>query len=116
MGASCHQRHNVLPLMDPPRPLCWTFCTKSGGLQRDQGKSYFAGSSQARALTCTTSSGGKSPGATRTIPFFQPGEAVGKEALAPKRDHFPPGVRAVGDLVVGHAPGGGKVHFGTLDT
>ena len=84
-------------------------------LQRDKGKSYFAGSSQARALTCTTSSGGESRGATRTIPFFQPGEAVGKGALAPKRDHFTAGVEAVGDLVVGHALGSVKDHFGTLD-
>jgi len=84
-------------------------------LQRDKGKSYFAGNSQARALTCTTSSGEKSPGTTRTISFFQAGEAVGKEALAPKRDHFTAGVEAVGDLVVGHALGGVKDHFGPLD-
>jgi len=49
------------------------------------------------------------------MPFFQPGEAVGKEALAPKRDHFTAGVEAVGDLVVGHTLGGVKDHFGPLD-
>jgi hypothetical protein len=49
------------------------------------------------------------------MPFFQPGEAVGKEAPAPKRDHFTAGVEAVGDLVVGHTLGGVKDHFGPLD-
>ncbi len=104
----------LLPLMEATRPLCWTCWTRSGVLHRDKGRSYLDGSSQARALTCTTSSGGKSRGATRTSPLFQPGKALGKEALAPRRDHFTAGIEAGGDLVVGHALGGVKDHFGLL--
>jgi hypothetical protein len=47
--------------------------------------------------------------------FFQPWEAVGKKALAPKRDHLTAGVQTGGDLVVGHAFGCVENHFGTLD-
>ena len=43
--------------------------TRSLVLQRDNGSACVAGSSQAQAFTCTTNSGGKSPGATRTNPF-----------------------------------------------
>jgi len=47
--------------------------------------------------------------------FFQPGEAVGKKTLAPKRDHLTAGVQTGGDLVVGHAIGGEEDHLGRLD-
>src|SRR6516165_10554502 len=92
MASSCNQRQSVLPLMEASKPLCWTCCTRSVVLQRDSGRPYLAGSSQAKALTCTTSSGGKSPGTTRTSMLFQPREAISKEALAPERYHFTSGV------------------------
>jgi hypothetical protein len=47
--------------------------------------------------------------------FFQPWEAVGKKALAPKRNHLTASVQTGGDLVVGHTFGGVENHFGTLD-
>jgi hypothetical protein len=56
----------VLPLMEATNPLWHTSRTKSLVLQRDNGNSCVAGNSHAQALTCTTSSGGKNPGATRT--------------------------------------------------
>ena len=55
MASSCNQRHSVLPLMEATKPLCWTCCTRSVVLHRDSGRSYFAGTSQAKALICTTS-------------------------------------------------------------
>jgi hypothetical protein len=47
--------------------------------------------------------------------FFQPWEAVGEKALAPKRDHFTASVQTRSDLVVGHAFGSIENHLGTLD-
>jgi hypothetical protein len=41
--------------------------------------------------------------------------ATDAQLAEPKRDHFTAGVEAVGDLVVGHAVGSVKDHFGTLD-
>jgi hypothetical protein len=115
MASSCNQRHRVLPLMEATRPLCWTCCTRSLVLHRDSGRPCFAGSSQAKALICTTSSGGKSPGATRTSMLFQPSEAIGKEALAPKGDYFTAGVQACGDLVVRQTLSRVQDHLGPLD-
>jgi hypothetical protein len=47
--------------------------------------------------------------------LFQPGEAVGKKALAPKRDHLTAGIQTRGDLVVGHAFGCVQDHLGPLN-
>jgi hypothetical protein len=47
--------------------------------------------------------------------LFQPGEAVGEKALAPKRDHFTAGVQTRGDLVVGQTFGCVQDHPGPLD-
>jgi hypothetical protein len=46
--------------------------------------------------------------------FFQSWEAVGVEALAPKRDHLTASVQTGGDLVVGHAFGCIENHLGAL--
>src|SRR5215468_142554 len=115
MASSCNQRQSVLPLMEATSPLCWTCCTRSVVLQRDSGRPYLTGSSQAKALICTTSSGGKSPGTTRTSMLFQPRETIREESFAPKRYHFTAGVEAGGDLVVGPASGGVQDHLGPLD-
>jgi hypothetical protein len=47
--------------------------------------------------------------------LFQSCEAVSKEALAPEPDHFTASVQTRGNLVVGHAVGGKKDHFGALN-
>jgi len=60
-----------------------------------------AGSSHAKALTCTTSSGGKRPGATRSGTFFQTCQAFLKEALAPQANHFTASIQALSDLIIG---------------
>ena len=71
-----------------------------------------AGSSQAKALTCTISSGGKRPGATRSGAFFQPGQSLFEKALAPLADDFPAGVQAAGDLVIRPTFGRMENHLG----
>src|SRR5512142_2978559 len=47
--------------------------------------------------------------------LFQSCETVGKEALAPERDHFTASVQTRGNLVVGHAVGGVENHLGSLN-
>jgi hypothetical protein len=63
-------------------------------------------------LTCTTSSGGKNPGAARAREFFQAGETVFEETLAPHADDFAPGVEPSGDLIVGQSFGREQDHPG----
>ena len=58
-------RQIVLPLMDATKPVRWVSAANSLMLQRASGRWVRAGSSHARALTVTTTSGGKSPGAPR---------------------------------------------------
>lgn len=64
-------------------------------LKRDSGRPRVAGSSQASALICTTSSGGKDPGAARARALFKPLYSLMEEALAPQAHH----VAAVGSAV-----------------
>jgi hypothetical protein len=66
-------------------------------------------------LTCTTSSGGKNPGAARARQFVQAGEAVFEETLPPHADDLAPGVESGGDLIVGQAFGGKQDHSGADD-
>jgi hypothetical protein len=63
-------------------------------------------------LTCTTSSGGKNPGAARAREFLQASEPVFEETLAPHADDLAPGVEPSGDLIVGQALGGKQDHSG----
>jgi hypothetical protein len=71
-----------------------------------------AGNSQASALTCTTSSGGKNPGTTRAGTLLQTGQSFFEEALSPQAHNFATSVEASGDLIVGQALGGKKNHSG----
>ena len=92
-----------------------TLMLNSPKLQRDSGTSCVAGNSQAKALTCTTSSGGKRPGATRSGTFFQSQQAFLKESLSPLANDFTAGVQASSDLVIGPAFGGVEDHSGAND-
>jgi hypothetical protein len=47
--------------------------------------------------------------------LFQPGKAIGKKALAPKRDHLTAGIQTRCDVVVGHAFGCVEDHLGSLN-
>jgi hypothetical protein len=72
----------------------------------------WAGSSHAKALTWTMSSGGKTPGPARTRTFFQAGQALLEESFAPLTDDFPTGIQATGNLIIGPTLGGAKNHPG----
>jgi hypothetical protein len=84
----------------------------SGEFQCESGRPCVAGRSQARALTCTTSSGGKNPGATRARVFLQARQSIFKEPLAPQADDLAAGIEASGDSIVGPACGGEEDHLG----
>src|SRR5256712_13639600 len=115
MASSCSQRQTVLPLMLATKPVAQAWRASSGAVQRDNGCCSVAGNSQARALTCTTTSGGKRPGAPGSWEFLQPAEPLGEKAFAPQADDFAAGVQALGNLVVGEAFGGQENHFGSGD-
>src|SRR5579862_1314110 len=100
--------------MEATKPVWQTSRAKSVVLQRDNGSSCADGNSQAQALICTTNSGGKSPGATRTSTLFQTFQALGKEALAPHRDHVTTGVQALCNLVVAESLCRQQNHLGPL--
>jgi len=61
----------VVSLTAATRPEPRTCEPSSDGLQRDSGTPKVAGSSQAIALTRTTSSGGKDPGATGSVAILE---------------------------------------------
>ena len=62
IASSCSHRHTVLSLTVATMPCRWASRTISAVLKRDSGTPNVAGNSHARALTWTTTSGGKSPG------------------------------------------------------
>jgi hypothetical protein len=64
------------------------------------------------ALTCTTSSGGKSPGAAGAWAVFQTGQPFFEESFSPAADDLAPSAEAIGDLIVGEAPLGEEHHLG----
>jgi hypothetical protein len=70
------------------------------------------GNSQAIALTYTTSSGGKNPGASRALAVFQTGQASLKESLSPHADDLSSGAEAFGNLIVGETFVSQKHHLG----
>src|ERR1035438_7808404 len=115
MASCCNQRHRVLPLIEATNPAWPTSRTRSDVLQRDNGNSCSEGSSQAQAFTWTTNSGGKSPGATRTITFFQSRKPLGEEPLAPHRDHITAGSQPLRNIVVAPSFRGEQNHLGALD-
>jgi hypothetical protein len=71
-----------------------------------------AGSSHAKALTCTISSGGKRPGATRSGTFFQSRQALFEEAFAPLANNFSPGIQATSDFIIGQTLSRIENHLG----
>ena len=103
---------SVEPLNWATRPLWQTWCVSAAKLQRESGTLWVAGSSHAKALTCTISSGGKRPGATRSSTFFQPGKSLFEEAFAPLADDLPAGIQALSDFIIGQTIGRMKDHLG----
>src|SRR5271169_83260 len=87
IASSLSQRQTVLSLMVAASPLRCTSRAMSLQLTRDRGRPRVAGSSHATALTSTTTSGGKSSGATRARLLFQARQALLEEAFTPLAHH-----------------------------
>jgi hypothetical protein len=62
-------------------------------------------------LTCTTTSGGKGPGAAGPGKILQPRESLLEEALPPEADDLPACAEPIGDLLIGKAPVGEEDHL-----
>src|SRR5215213_7040604 len=105
MASSDSHRQIVVPEMSAAMPRATTSVAMSGTCKRDSGTPRRDGSSQASALTATTTSGGKGRGSATSGAFFQTGQALFEEALAPLRDDLPPGVETGRYLVVVEAGG-----------
>src|SRR5208283_6154404 len=112
MASWCSQRQTVVSLMLATSPEATAWRAISGTLQRDKGTCCWLGNSQARALICTTTSGGKRPGAARSREFLQASQAFGEESLAPQADHFAACIQAPGNFIIGQSFGGMKDHSG----
>src|SRR5215210_8379834 len=103
MASSVSQRQIVVSPMEATSPRRRTSCLISGIEWRDKGKLWLRGSSQAKALTATTTLGGKAgwPPAARL--FEQPCKALLEEAFAPLADDLPWSVEPGSDLIVAGA-------------
>src|SRR6266851_3738121 len=115
MASSLSHRHTVLSLMVATMPERCASRTRSPMLSRESGTPSVAGSSHARALIWTTTSGGKNPGAARAGALLQAVQAFVEEAFAPETDHVASDRERGGDRVVGPALGGKQDHLGPED-
>src|SRR4030095_5587303 len=84
-ASSSNQRHNVETETSPTRPLVMTSSRSSARLQRLSGTARVAGSSQAIALTSTTTAEGEAARPARPLAIPQPGKPLLRKALAPLR-------------------------------
>jgi hypothetical protein len=92
------------------------FCAAiSATLQRDSGCWQLEGNSQASAFTWTTTSGGKSPGPSRALAFFQPRQAFLKEAFPPQADDLPAIIQTLGDFIIRETLACQQNHLGAHD-
>src|SRR3990172_4348551 len=115
MASSWSHRHTVLSPILATRPHSRACRVRSATLQRDRGTSRVQGSSHARALICTTSSGGKTPGAARPWTLFKACDALFKEPLSPHADDFTAGIESGCNLIVSQSLGRQKNDLGTDD-
>src|SRR5581483_3083537 len=100
IASADNQRQTVLPLMRATKP-CATDCRAISVVEkRAKGKSCCAGNSQARALICTTSCGGKSGRTPTACLLDQTRRTLGVIALAPLRDDLAWQRQARGDLAI----------------
>jgi hypothetical protein len=77
-------------------------------LKRESGTPSVAGNSQARALTWTTTSGGKSSGTARARTLVEAGQAFIEEAFAPQADDVSADGQRGRNLVIAEALGRGQ--------
>src|SRR5229473_43599 len=115
MASSLSHLHIVVSLTVAERPERRTCEPSSARLHRDSGSPSLAGSSQAMALTRTTSSGGKDPGASGSWAVIETPEALLEEALSPHADDLPSCGEVVCDSVIGEALVSQQDHLGADD-
>jgi hypothetical protein len=115
IASSLSQRQRVVSLREAVSPQERTGAPSSATLQRERGAPTRRGNSQAIALTCTTSSGGKNPGPARAFGVLQPGQSFFEEPFSPTADDLASRAEAVGDLIIGEALLSEENHFGAGD-
>src|SRR5581483_3199515 len=106
IASADNQRQTVVPLICATSPCLTASRAISLPESRARGKPSRVGSSQARALTCTTSSGGKGRRAPTPCPIGQTGCALVKVTLPPLRDDLTWQAKSRSDLTVGVAVAG----------
>jgi hypothetical protein len=100
IASSLSQRQTVVSLIEATNPRRITSARMSGTWSRLKGSPRRAGSSQAIALTATTSSGGKTRPAAGPRALRQARQALLEEALPPLRYALDRQVEPAGDLGV----------------
>ena len=106
MASSCNHRQIVVPAMSATIPRLMASRRISARLKRDSGRPLSWGISHARALTATTTSGGKFPRAARPGFVAEAGQTAFEKPLSPLADDLTGGVEALADRLVGQAIGG----------
>ena len=112
--SSWSQRQTVVLLMLATNPDWRTWAARSALLHREMGNPKVAGNSQAKALTSTTTSGGKRPGATRPRVLLQTHQAFFEKALSPETYHLSTGIQTFRDLIITQTLGCQENHLGSL--
>ncbi len=83
MASSDSHRQMVVPEMSATIPRVTASAARSGTWKRDSGTPSREGSSQASALTATTTSGGKDRRSAASRALLEARQAVLEEAFAP---------------------------------
>src|SRR5215469_5654815 len=112
-ASALSQRHNVAPLISATKPWVITSRRISERESRDSGSCKRWGSSQASALTWTTTLGGKLGGSPAPRLSLEAGKPREGKSLAPFADNLARSVQASRDNVVGEAFGGQQHDLGT---
>src|ERR1700740_3392039 len=108
-ASALSQRHKVTPLISATKPWVITSRRISDRESRDSGSCKRCGSSQARALTWTTTLGGKLGGSAAPRFGLEARKSREGKSLAPFADNLARGVQTSSDNVVGE-PFGGEQH------
>jgi hypothetical protein len=101
--------------MEATNPAERTCRAMSAVLHLDKGMPLVTGSSQARAFTSITTSGGKNPGASRAVSIIESRQAVFEEALPPETNNFASGIQSLGNLIVAQSLCSQEDHLCTLN-
>jgi hypothetical protein len=105
MASASSHRHTVRPLIEATMPRRTASRAISVQLNREKGSPVSLGSSHARALTSTTTSGGKKIRPTPTRTTLQSTQALLAKSFPPFADDLPGQIQACGDLGVLQALG-----------